>query len=81
MSIVLRREPQISPRMPGGWTRKDWRGIARSLGVKTGRNTMDTIANIRTYIVDMQKNRGITVNTAWADYLRGDAHKGQQTSN
>jgi hypothetical protein len=68
--IILRREPQISQRMPGGWTRENWRAVARSLGVKTGRNTADTIANIKAYITDMKVNRGITVNTAWADYLR-----------
>lgn len=54
--------------MPGGWTRQHWRGVAKSLGLKTGRNTADTIANIRTYIKEM-KGKGITVNTEWATYV------------
>jgi len=80
MSIVLHREPQISPRMPGGWTRQQWREVARGLGIKTGRDTMDTIKNIREYMAKQQQ-LGITIKTEWASYLRGDAHEGQQTSN
>jgi len=72
--FILIREKQISPRTPGGWNRKQWREIATGLGIQKGRNTLDTINNIKKYLTE-QKARGITVNTEWAKYLGLDNRK------
>lgn len=53
--VILRRERQVSPRMQGGYTRCQWRELARNLGVKRGRNTADTLKNLREYV----KQRGL----------------------
>lgn len=45
--IILRREKQVSPKLPEGLTREALRSVARALGVKRGRNTQDTINNLR----------------------------------
>jgi len=43
--IVLRREPQISPRY--SLTREQLRDLARAHGIPRGRNTADTARNLR----------------------------------
>lgn len=65
---VLHRQKQVSPRMPGGWTREQWRELAKDLGVKRGRDTQDTINNIKKYLLEKQSER-ITIATEWAAYL------------
>lgn len=50
--IILRREKQISPRMPGDLTRQELRDMARLLGIRRGRNTADTLANLKAAGID-----------------------------
>lgn len=45
-TIILRREKQVSPRLKL-WSREQLRSLARLKGVKRGRNTADTIKNLR----------------------------------
>ncbi len=64
----MRREKQVSPRMPGGFTREQMREVARNLGVKRGRNTNDTLANLKEYV----ERRGLKF--PWSDSLGLDKH-------
>lgn len=45
-NIVLRREKQVSTRIPGT-PRSELRMLAKLMGVKRGRNTDDTIRNLK----------------------------------
>lgn len=65
MSTVLRRFKQESPRMFGGLSRTEWRELAKQLGVERGRNTMDTVRNVRKYVEDKKGH-----SAPWLTYLR-----------
>jgi hypothetical protein len=43
--MILRRERQVSPRL--ALTREQLRDLARSLNIPRGRNTADTVQNLR----------------------------------
>lgn len=56
--IILRREKQVSPRKPHGITRAQLRMTARSLDIRVGRNTLDTLANLKAAGFDPAEGAG-----------------------
>lgn len=44
--IILRREKQVSPKVPG-YTREGLRNLCRVFGIRQGRNTSDTLKNLK----------------------------------